>query len=606
MTVAGVVVVIAALGVASAAAAQPPGDAAANLAGNGKLEAALALLDTWLADHPDDPRMFPVLLQVVTAAPRQPTVDAVVERYRSRLASDQIAVLRAAPADLAELSGGVVQALQALELPGIPDASERRAALLLELGEVTLETAPDGMPILHAGLARSGAGLGRSGLEPSLRAAFHGSGTQGDGGAAGAVAGYGLVSLLAANGRTDEAAATLEQMRSRYPRSPEYALAAAELDAGAGLPRVVAFPSPAMLLGSLVATCLPPCPPPAAVLLDGPAERGELPIALAAEPSAVVAAAKPVTRLMVAPAAASAVDVTPPPAAPAPVVVAPQPRPASVAMPLPAKPAAVEVTPAAESAPAVTAATRAKSTAGAVPPEPRLPATVAAAAPVPAVSQPAPAATVAAPAAKRVVVVTSSAQGVTGATAAPVAARTGATPAVSAVEVDPVPAAAGTAAKEPVRVSSQPTRAAAGATRRNAETISKRLSALLGASAAARSPATGGAAPAEPAATATPGGPVVRVSSQPDPAAFIVQTGAYGDPDNALELEHKLIEAGFAAVARSYRAADGSIVHRVAVGGNMTRTRAEQLLARLGDLGYTGILARRDDVTYLPPPPPSR
>ena len=226
------VVALAVLRAASAAAAQPPGDAAANLAGNGKLEAALALLDTWLADHPDDPRMFPVLLQVVTAAPRQPTVDAVVERYRSRLAADQIAVLRAAPADLAELSGGVVQALRALELPGIRDASERRAALLLELGEVTLDTVPEGMPIVHAGLARSGEGLGQAQLEPSLRAAFDGSGTQADGGAAGAVAGYGLVSLLAANGRGAEAAAILDEMRRRYPQSPEYALAAAELNAG--------------------------------------------------------------------------------------------------------------------------------------------------------------------------------------------------------------------------------------------------------------------------------------------------------------------------------------------------------------------------------------
>jgi hypothetical protein len=120
--VTGFVVALAALGVVPAAAAQPPGDAAANLAGDGKLESALALLDTWVADNPDDPRMFPVLLQVVTAAPRKLTVDAVVERYRGRLATDQIAVLRAAPADLAELSGGVVQALRALELSGIADA----------------------------------------------------------------------------------------------------------------------------------------------------------------------------------------------------------------------------------------------------------------------------------------------------------------------------------------------------------------------------------------------------------------------------------------------------------------------------------------------------
>ena len=597
-------VAIAALGVASAAAAQPPGDAVANLAGDGKLEAALALLDTWLADHPDDPRMFPVLLKVVTAAPRQPTVDAVVERYRGRLASDQIAVLRAAPADLAELSGGVVQALQALELPGIPDASERRAALLLELGEVTPDTAPEGMPIVHAGLARSGEGLGQSGLEPSLRAAFQGSGTRGDGGAAGAVAGYGLVSLLAANGRTDEAAAVLEQMRSRYPRSPEYALAAAELKAGAGLPRVVAFPSPAMLLGSLVATCLPPCPPPAAVLLARPAERGETQTApaaipetaLVAEPAAPAAppAAKPITRLLVAPAPPP-VEVTSPAAKPATVVVAPEPRPAPVVMAPAAQPAAVVAPPAA----AVTVETpRTKSVPRVVTSAPRPAATVV------TVRETVPAVAAAAPAAKRVVVVSSFAQGGTGSTAPPVAAQAGAPPVVSLVEVEPVTDAAGTAANEPVRVSSQPTRPATGAKGSTAEKISKRLSALLGASAAARSPAAGLAAPAGPAAA--PSSSVVRVSSQPDPAAFIVQTGAYRDPDNALELEHELIEAGFAALARSYRGADGSIVHRVAVGGNMTRTKADQLVARLKDLGYAGILARRDGVSYLPPPPPSR
>ena len=590
MTVAAAVVAIAALGAASAAAAQPPGDAAANLAGDGKLEAALALLDTWLADHPGDPRMFPVLLKVVTAAPRRPTVDAVVERYRGHLASDQIAVLRAAPADLAELSGGVVQALQALELPGIPDASERRAALLVELGEVTLDTAPEGMPIVHAGLVRSGEGLGQSGLEPSLRAAFHGSGTRGDGGAAGAVAGYGLVSLLAANGRTDEAATVLEQMGRRYPRSPEYALAAAELNAGAGLPRVVAFPSPAMLLGSLVATCLAPCPPPAAVLLAGPAERRATPTALvAAPPAAPQPPAQPITRLMVVPEVAPEVEVTSPPTKPATVVDAPETRPVAAVAAPEVKPAAA--TPVPEPAPAVTVETpRAKSTVVEAQPAPR---------PAPAVVTPTPT-----PSAKRVVVVTSSARGGTGATPTPVPAQAGATPNVYLKPMPAPVAAAGDGIAEPVRVSSRPTRTPTFAAGSTAETISRRLSALLGASATARSPATGAAAPARPAAT--PGNPSVRVSSQPDPAAFIVQTGAYRDPDYALELEHELTEAGFTAVARSYRVADGSIVHRVAVGGNMTRTKAEQLLARLTDLGYTGILAQRDDVAYLPPPPPSR
>ena len=514
IAVTGFVAAFAALGVAPAVAAQPPGDAAANLAAGGKLDAALALLDTWLADHPDDPRMFPVLLQVVTAAPRQPTVDAVVARYRSRLAHDQVAVLRAAPADLAELSGGVEQALQALELPGIPDAPERRAALLLELGQVTLETVPEGMPIVHAGLARSGEGAGKRGLEPSLRAAFDGTEEQVDGGAAGAVAGYGLVSLLAANGRSAEAKTVLEQMRRRYPRSPEYALAAAELNATAGLPRVVAFPSPAMLFGSLIATCMPPCPPPA-VLLVRAAER---------PPQAPAAAL---------PAAAPAAAVAAPEAEPMAVVAAPE-----------AEPVAVVVTPEVE--PAV----------------------------------------VAAPEAEPVAVV-----------AAPEPVRVAAVPASSfaAAKAEPAPASRAPA-DPPVRVSTRPARLATAATGSAAEQISQRVSAVLA--------STGAAAPA--ARTVRGGDPVVRVAARPDPAAFIVQAGAYHDADNALELEHGLIEVGFRALARSYRDAGGGIVHRVAVGGNVTRTKADQLLAGLRDAGYDGFITRRDDVSYLPPPPPSR
>jgi hypothetical protein len=546
--VTGFVVALAALGVVPAAAAQPPGDAAANLAGDGKLESALALLDTWVADNPDDPRMFPVLLQVVTAAPRKLTVDAVVERYRGRLATDQIAVLRAAPADLAELSGGVVQALRALELSGIADAPKRRAALMLELGEVTLDTVPDGMPIVHAGLARSGEGLGQARLELSLRAAFQGSDTQADGGAVGAVAGYGLVSLLAANGRAAEAAAILEQMRSRFPRSPEYALAAAELNAGAGLPRVVAFPSPAMLFGALVASCLPPCPPPAAVLLAGPVGRGE---------TQTVPTATPETGLVAALAA-------PPEAEPAAVVAAPAAKPVVDLMVAPTVEPAVVVTRAAE-----------------------------------------PAVAVATPAAKPALVVTIPVERGTGSAATPVPARAAATPAVSLVAVEPSPPAAPSVVTDPpVRVSSRPARPTVVATGSIAGTISKRLSVLLGATTTTPPPATIAGSP--PVRAATGGGPVVRVSSRPDPAAFIVQTGAYRDADNALELEHQLIEAGFPAVARSYRVAGGGIVHRVAVGGNMTQTKAEQLLARIRDLGFSGIIARRDDVSYLPPPPPMR
>ena len=122
------------------------------------------------------------------------------------------------------------------------------------------------------------------------------------------------------------------------------------------------------------------------------------------------------------------------------------------------------------------------------------------------------------------------------------------------------------------------------------DTISGRVLALLGSDAGSRPPAV----------------PVVRALARPDPAAFIVQTGAYRDPDHVLELEQRLAQAGFAALARSYRVAGGGIVHRVTVGGNMTRTEAEQLLASLGDAGHEGIIVRRDDASYLPPAPPTR
>ena len=564
LAVAGALAALATLGAAPAGAAQPPGDAAANLAGSGKLDAALALLDTWLADHPDDPRMFPLLLQVVTAAPLRSTVEAVVERYRSGLAGDQVAVLRAAPADLAELSGGVEQALQALELPGVRAAAERRAALLLELGEVTPDTAPAGMPAVHAGLVRSGEGLGDAGLEPALRAAFDSSGAPGGGAAA--VAGYGLVSLLAANGRAAEAAAVLEELRRRYPRSPEYALAAAELNAGAAPPpRVVAFPSPAMLLGSLAAACRPPCPPPAARLLAREAERA------AAQPTPAplpdVERAAPLL----------AVSTAEPAVAPEPLAVEPlvAPEPPPRAAPEPAAAPAAEA-PRAEAAPAAfVTAPEAASPAVLVPlPEPEPPPFAAEQPPVrPALVMPRPELEPPAFAAAR-----------------PSAARSGA----PAAEPPASAAAPADAARDPlVRVSSQPARPARPATAAAegaVDTISGRVLALLGSSARSRPPAV----------------PAVRAVARPDPAAFIVQTGAYRDPDHVLELEQRLAQAGFAALARSYRVAGGGIIHRVTVGGNMTRAQAEQLLASLSDAGHEGIIVRRDDASYLPPAPPTR
>ena len=577
----GLAAALAALSAAPAVAAQPPSDAAANLAGSGKLDAALALLDTWLADHPDDPRMFPVLLQVVAAAPQQPTVDEVVARYRSRLAHDQVAVLRATPADLAELSGGVTQALQALELPGVHDASERRAALLLELGEVTPDTVPAGMPIVQAGLARSAAASGAAGLEPALRAAFNGPAARANGGAAGAVAGYGLVSLLAANGRDADAARVLEQMRSRYPRSPEYALAAAELNATADLPRVVALPSPAMLFGALVATCRPPCPPPSALLARA-ADRGE-----PSQPAATsLVNVEPVALLLTPsePEPAAAVTALPEVELPALAVTPPATEPAAVAM----KPPQVELA------------------AVMVSPPQAIPEAGVMMAP-----EPEPAAGVTPRKAPRTVTFTT-----------PAVTPAAVVPGASLAALRPLaPAAASTVTDPPVRVSSRPTRPAPATTDGTAEHITRRLSALLATTGA---PTTTPAAPvtsaraapftttpavsAAPVRTwaAPPSNPVVRVTARPDPAAFIVQIGAYRDPDNALEVEEELLEAGFAALARSHAIAAGGIFHRVTVGGNMTETRAEQVLAGLRAAGFDATITRRDDVSYLPPPPPTR
>lgn len=620
LALAGALIAMAILGVAPVAAAQPPGDAAANLAAGGKLDAALALLDTWLADHPDDPRVFPALLQVVAAAPQPPTVDAVVGRYRSRLGGDEVAVLRAVPADLAELSGGVEQALQALELPGVRDAAARRAVLLLEVGEVTPDTAPAGMPMLHAGLARSGEGLGEAGLEPSLRAAFNGPDVAA--GIGGAVAGYGLVSLLAANGRADEAAVVLEQMRRRYPRSPEYALAAAELQAGAVAPQVVALPSPAMLLGSLVGACRAPCPAPAGALLARdlkpapPRPAAALPdvgrmVALLAAPAPErpsAAAVPPSQRAEQLASGAQPPRAEPEPAAPRAAFEPP----AFVAAPVAGEPA--ELVPLPEPGLPVLAA--AQAAAGAepalLPPAAKLQAVLAAAPPAPeplaSVAAAAPPAERAAPvpAAVAVVAVQSDPSGAAAAvpapestasvaTAAPRAERAAPAPAAAGVMVAAQPEPAGAAADGPhVRVSSRPSRPVTVAAEGAVDSITSRVSALLG-------PVAGAAL----AAPATSGGAVVRVAAQPDPAAFIVQTGSYRDPDNALAVEHQLAEAGFAALARSYRL-PGGIVHRVTVGGNMTQTQAERLVARLRDAGYESNVARRDDVSHLPPPPPTR
>ena len=632
--------------------AQPPGDAAAELAANGRLDAALTLLDGWLAEHPGDARLFPVVLQVVTAAPEQRTVEAVLRRYEDVLAADKVGVLRAVPADWAELRGGIKQALDELRRSRLPDAGRRQAVLLLELGQLGDEAVTREAPIaLHAGLARAGTALEDAALEDALRSTFAAAGETGGGD--GAVAGYGLVALLSGTGRSEEAAAVLAELGRRYPRSPEYALAAAEMPGGraaggAWMPPVVALPSPSMLLGSAALACPAPCTIPAVALpqpaLPQPAlMQPARPQPAAPPPAAPEVAAAPDT--LQADAAAEAPAAPPP--APAPAAPEGKQRPSRVVLvpaPAPAPAAGAGRPPSAASAPPAPSAgppataddgsgpTGAEKSAAASRPAPR---TGSGATPerreqrLLIEKQPAPVAGGGATEPAAVPVQTRVADRAPEPALAP-------PPAASAVRSQPADATpdGGAASTAAIRVAAAPDHAAAparapapAAGRRIRVTAQPAAWAVLptdrvfvqpepGAAAdprsqPARTSAVGARAVAAPSATAAPAPrsprpSSVRVSSLPDPAAFVVQVGAYLDPDNALEMELKLRQAGFPAVARSYRKPDGSIVHRVGVGGNVTRSRGEQVLTRLKDAGFDAYVSRRDIVSYLPPTPRRR
>ena len=590
--------------------AQPPGDAAAELAASGRLDAALTLLDGWLAEHPGDERLFPVVLQVATAAPDKRTVDAVLGRYGGALAAENVDVLRAVPADWAELRGGVEQALDELRRSRLPDAGRRQAVLLLELGQFGIEIMPREVPIaVHAGLARGGEGIDDTALEDSLRRAFAAAG-QADGGADGAVAGYGLVTLLSATGRSAAAASVLAELGRRYPRSPEYALAAAELRGGhlaggAATPPVVALPSPAMLFGSAVLVCPTPCSIPVAALPQPaapPRQAAAAGEATRSPPAAAPASERPPDRVVLVSARVPATASDP------------QRRAESV----PAAPSAV---------PAATtddSRRRAAATAGAVRSSPPARSSVEDATRAGGTA----AAPVAAPAAKAAA---DRALALAAAQAGPAPAVTSrparaTTPRLEAgsggtIRAEAAPGhAAAAAARAPapdagklIRVSAQPATRALLSTDRvfvaaeshagsGARSQAVRASAVAAGDAAARATTAGAASPAPP----SPRWSGVRVASAPDPAAFAVQVGAYINPDNALEMELKLRQAGFPAIARSYRNADGAIVHRVGVGGNVTRAKGEQVLARLSDTGFDAYISRRDVVSYLPPTPRRR
>ena len=572
-------VAVAAAGAAPTAySAQPPGDAAAELAAGGRLDAALALLDGWLADHPGDARLFPVVLRVVTAAPEQSTVDAVLGRFEHALAAENVGVLRAVPADLAELRGGVEQALVELRRSRLPDAAGRQALLLLEIGQIGDGVPPRDAPVaLHAGLARAGQGVEESTLEQSLRTAFARAGQAG-GGADGAVAGYGLVALLNASERSREASTVLAELGRRYPRSPEYALAAAELGGGSAAggvatPPVVALPSPAMLLARAMLACPAPCTIPEVALPQPAAAPRRTEVAREA------ASAPPPASRPASPRGESRGEPPPDRVVPAPARVA-----ASAAE----QPLAAADSPAARR-PAPAAATGGGNrTAGS---GAAARAAEAAAAPV------APA-----PAARSRTVRYTSAEPESGGGVTPAAASS--RPAAAAAPAPAPPAG------KLIRVTAQPaTRPLLSPDRvfvhAGPDTERVRRSPSARSTPVAAHGAAGRASAAEPSSQPSRTS-AVRVSSLPDPAAFVVQVGAYLDPDNALEMELRLREAGFPATARSYRHRDGSIVHRVAVGGNLTRAKVEQLLARLQDAGFEAYISRRDVVSYLPPAPRRR
>ena len=596
--------------------AQPPGAAAAELAASGRLDAALTLLDGWLAEHPGDERLFPTVLQVVTAAPEKRTVDAVLGRYEGALAADSVGVLRAVPADWAELRGGVEQALDELRRSRLPDAGRRQAVLLLELGQLGNETPPREVSIaLHAGLARAGQGLDDSALEDSLRRAFAMAG-QADGGADAAVAGYGLVALLSATGRSTEAAAVLAELGRRYPRSPEYALAAAELRGGHGAvtPPVVALPSPAMLLGSAALVCPAPCSIPVAALPQPAAPAAQpRPAAAAGEatrsPSAAApASARPPDRVVLVPARVPAAAAGPQRRAEG-VPAAPSTVPSATTDDGRRRAAAAPAAAALRSAPPARSGVEAPRLAGGVAAAPvAAPAATAApdrgpelaaseVAPAPAVtSRPAPDTAPRPEAGSGVTIRVVAAPGRPAAVTVQArsgTARASAPDAGNLIRVSAQPATRPLLPTDRVFVPAEP-RAGSGARSQAARASAVAAGAVTARAATAR------------ASSPSPSSSAVRVASLPDPAAFAVQVGAYIDPDNALEMEAKLRQAGFPAIARSYRDAGDTIVHRVGVGGNVTRAKGEQVLTRLSDAGFDAYISRRDVVSYLPPAPRRR
>lgn len=102
--------------------------------------------------------------------------------------------------------------------------------------------------------------------------------------------------------------------------------------------------------------------------------------------------------------------------------------------------------------------------------------------------------------------------------------------------------------------------------------------------------------PAPPAAATSPAAsPEARPGAgapETDPgAAWAVQLGAFSSQATAEKLVKDLRGRGYPAFIAEYRA-DGRVLHRVRVGPEQDRKRADALAARLAQDGYPGNVAR--------------
>ncbi|MBT8141856.1 MAG: hypothetical protein HKN88_02645 [Gammaproteobacteria bacterium] len=80
---------------------------------------------------------------------------------------------------------------------------------------------------------------------------------------------------------------------------------------------------------------------------------------------------------------------------------------------------------------------------------------------------------------------------------------------------------------------------------------------------------------------------IERVAGDPG-SAWVVQTGSFGQRNNAEKEVSRLKAKGFPAFLSRYTTQDNSIMYRVRVGPEKDRARAEKLMQRLSQAGVSG------------------